>query len=161
MISGICTVLMADSRGIAEFSERVSPVELVERLSRATTAMVTAVEKNGGIVHQYVGGSLIAYWPPEKMPAAARDAIGAAVEIVVAFGVSVAVGISVADLAVSVVGAGSAGRSMLVGPAYQRAEETIRTSSGGRVAVDMETLRALPADIRVRFVPANGHAEFQ
>jgi class 3 adenylate cyclase len=157
----IGVVLMADSRNIADLSERFSPVELIERLNRVTTTMIAAVERNGGIVHQYVGGSLVAYWPPEKMPAAVGAAIGTADEVVAACGDSVAVSVSVADLAISGVGSGPARRPVLLGAAHHRAEATIRVSSAGTVAVDSETLRSLPADISDRFVPKDGYAELR
>ncbi len=157
----IGVVLMADSRSIADLGERVSPVELIERLSRVTGTMIAAVEQNGGIVHQYVGGSLVAYWPPEKMPAAVGAAIGAAAEIVAACGATASVSVSVADLAISDVGAGAARRSVLVGAAHHRAEATIRVSSAGTVAVDSETLRSLPVDIGDRFVAKEGYAELR
>lgn len=161
MISGIGAILMGDSRGLAEFSEHVGPVELIERLNRVTTTLIAAVEKNGGIVHLHVGGCFIAFWPPSMMPAAARDAIAAAAEVVAACEESVAVSVAVADLAFSEVGAGAARRPLLIGAAYQRAEATMRVASAGRVAVDSETLRSLPADIGIRFVAKDGYAELR
>ena len=160
MISGIGAILMADSRATAKLGERVSPLELIESVNRVTTVLISAVEKNGGIVHLHVGGSLIAFWPPSMMPAAARTAISAAAEAVAACGESIAVSVAVADLAFSEV-AGAARRPILVGAAYQRAEATIRAATAGRVAVDSDTLRSLPADISSRFVANDGHAELR
>lgn len=159
MNSGIGVILIGDSRGVAKQSERVSPAELIGTFSSVTTTLITAVEKCGGTVYQYVGGSFIAYWLPEKMPAAARDAISAAADTIAACGETVAVSVAIADFAIAEVGAGSAQRSTLVGPAYQRAEATIRVSASGRVAVDSETLRILPSDISDRFVVKEGYAE--
>ena len=65
--SGTSAILMADSRDVAQLSEHVSPADLVESLNRVTAALISAVEKNGGIVHVHIGGSLIAYWPPSTM----------------------------------------------------------------------------------------------
>jgi class 3 adenylate cyclase len=95
MNSGIGAILIGDSRGVAKLSERISPAELIEALNRVTTALMAVVERNSGTVHQYVGGSLIAYWPPEKMPAAARDPIAAAADAIVACGETVAVSVAV------------------------------------------------------------------
>lgn len=150
MISGISALLLADSR--PNLSARISPVELVEGLKRVTATLVDAVEKHGGIVHLHVGGSLVAYWPPEKMPSAARDAVAAATAAIAACGDSLAVSVAVADFAIADVGRDSAKRPLLVGPAYQRAEASLRLAGAGRVAVDAHTLEALPADISVRFV---------
>ena len=159
--SGTCAILMADSRSIAKLNERVSPVELLDRLNRDTTALIAAVEKHEGVVHLYVGGSLIAYWPPSKMREGARRAIAAASDAVKNCGDAIAVSVAIAELALSEVGPATAKRPLLVGPAFQRAEATLRKLSSGVVAVDAETLEALPADIKARFVVKDGHLELQ
>jgi class 3 adenylate cyclase len=157
--SGECAILMADSRGIAKLSERVSPEELVDRLNRDTTALIAAVEKHGGVVHLYVGGSVIAYWPPSKMRDGARRAIAAASGAIESCGDAIAVSVAIAELALSDVGPACAKRPLLVGPAYQRAEATLRSSSSGVVAVDAKTHEALPADIKARFVAKHDYWE--
>jgi hypothetical protein len=157
--SGIGPVLMADSRDIAKVSERVSPAELVEHLNRVTRELICAVETNEGIVHLHIGGSLIAYWPPSGMPAAARNAIVAASDAVSVCGASIAVSVAIAEFALAEVGPASGKRPLLVGAAYQRAEAALRLSPGGVVTVDSRTLDVLPADIQARFSRKDGHAE--
>ncbi len=159
--SGTGAILMADSRDIAKLSERLSPTALVESLNRVTAALISAVEKKGGIVHVHVGGSLIAYWPPSTMPAAAESAIGAALGAVAACGASIAVSVAIAEFALADVGPATAKRPLLVGAAYQRAEAALRVSRDGVVAVDFQTLDVLPADIQARFVRKEDHAELQ
>lgn len=159
--SGTGAVLMADSRDIAKLSERVSPFELVDSLNRVTAALISAVEMKEGIVHLHCGGSLIAYWPPSKMPAAARSAIGAASDAVAACGASIAVGVAIAEFALADVGPATGNRSMLVGAAYKRAEAALRVSPDGAVTVDSQTLDVLPADIQARFVRKDDHAELR
>lgn len=159
--SGVGAVLMADSRDVAELLERVSPVELVDSVNRVTTALISAVENHEGVVYQHIGGSLIAYWPPVMMPAAARSAISAASEAVAACGASIAVSVAIAEFAVADVGPATAKRPLLVGSAYQRAEAALRVSPAGIVTVDSQTLEVLPADVRARFVRKDDHAELR
>src|SRR5215510_9999196 len=110
MISGVGANLIADSRVTAKLSDRTSPLELIQRLRRITTILIEAVEKNGGIVHLHIGGSLIAYWAPERMAAAMRDSIAAAKCAVAACGESVAVSVAIADFTIADVGPQSAKR---------------------------------------------------
>jgi class 3 adenylate cyclase len=156
--SGTGAVMMADSRGITKVGKCVTPEELVDCLGSITTTLIRAVEKKDGIVRQYIGGSLIAYWPPSKMPAGLSNAIEAAAVAVAECGASIAVSVAVGEFALIGVGP-AAKRPLLVGAAYQRAEATLRAASTGTVSVDRQTLDALPADIKVQFVMKDGYAE--
>ena len=156
MISGISALLLADSR--PNLSASVSPIESVESLKRVTAALIDAVEKHGGIVHLHIGGCLVAYWPPENMPAAARDAIAAAAAAIAACGDSLVASVAVADFTIADVGPDSVKRPLLAGPAYKRAEASLRLATAGRVAVDAQTLDTLPADVSARFVKEGDHA---
>jgi class 3 adenylate cyclase len=155
--SGTGVVFMADSRSVAQLSERISPEEIIERLNRTTTALITAVEAHGGVVHQYIGGSLVAYWPPSKMPEAIGSAMAAGLDSVAECGAGIAVSVSVAGIAFSSV----APRPVLVGAAYSRAEATLRLASAGTIAVDAHTFDVLPSDLRSRVAIKKSHSELQ
>jgi class 3 adenylate cyclase len=155
--SGTGVVLMADSRGVAGLSDRVSPEGLIEHLNRTTLTLIAAVEKHGGIVHQYIGGSLVAYWPPSKMPEASASAMAAGLDVIAECGTEIVVSVAVAGLAFS----SAAGRPILVGAAYSRAEATLRHASVGSVAVDAHTLEVLPATLRERAATKESHAELR
>ena len=159
--SGTGVVLMADSRDIANFLEHASPTEIIDRLNRLTTRLISAVEKKEGIVYVHIGGCLIAYWPPSMMPAAARNAIDAASDGVAACGASITISVAIAEVALADVGPATAKRPLLVGAAYQRAEAALRISQAGVVTVDSQTLEVLPADLQARFVRKADYAELR
>ena len=155
--SGIGVVFMADTRGVTRLSESISPEEIVDHLNRSASTLIAAVEQRGGVVHQHVGGSVVAYWPPSEMPEAIGRAVAAGLDVIRKREVEVIASVAVAGLALS----SAAGRSLLIGPAYSRAEASLRLASVGCVAMDSDTLEALPAGLKDRITRKDSHAELR
>ena len=136
--------MLSDPRDVARQASVLSPVELCAELARISDAVLAAVQSRGGIVHQYVGGSVVACWTSSPQQAfeaalAALSDAGPSIGVAVAFG-------DVAEVAV-----GTSGRTVLVGTAYSRAEQVLRKVPTGAIGTDLATLPLLPPGLRERF----------
>ncbi|MDE1970365.1 MAG: adenylate/guanylate cyclase domain-containing protein [Patescibacteria group bacterium] len=56
------TVLFTDIRGFTTISEATSPQDLVQLLNRYFSAMTEVVLKNKGLLNQYIGDAIMAFW---------------------------------------------------------------------------------------------------
>jgi len=77
------TVLFCDIRNFTTFSEKHSPHEVVQLLNAFFTAVVPAIEAEGGTINQYIGDAvMVLFGAPQFQADHARRAVRAAVEIV-------------------------------------------------------------------------------
>lgn len=80
--TGIGTVLLADITTISRIAERMGPEGLIESLNRHLDHVVSVVEKHSGVILQYVGDAVLAFWhPSHTAPNHAQLAFDAAREI--------------------------------------------------------------------------------
>ncbi len=72
-------VLFSDLRGFTRYSSRLSPEALVDELNDYLSAMVEAIEAEGGVVDKYMGdGIMVVFGVPSGRPDDAARAIRAA-----------------------------------------------------------------------------------
>jgi adenylate cyclase len=77
------TVLFCDIRDFTPFSERHAPHEVVRLLNEFFTAVVPAIEAEGGTVNLYIGDAvMVIFGAPQAQPDHAVRAVRAALEVV-------------------------------------------------------------------------------
>ena len=76
------TILFCDMAGFTSFSERMTPVGLVNVMNRYLTMLSEPVRRNSGIIDKYIGDAIMAFWGPPFVAAEdeARLACFAAIE---------------------------------------------------------------------------------
>ncbi|SDC50779.1 adenylate cyclase [Sphingomonas sp. YR710] len=76
------TILFCDMAGFTSFSERMTPVGLVNVMNRYLTMLSDPVRRNSGIIDKYIGDAIMAFWGPPFVSAEdeARLACFAAIE---------------------------------------------------------------------------------
>ncbi len=76
------TVLFSDIRGFTDFSEKHTPMEVVQMLNEYFDIMVGIINRNGGVVDKFVGDAIMAVWgAPQKTEDDEMKAAKAAVEM--------------------------------------------------------------------------------
>jgi adenylate cyclase len=77
------SILFQDIRGFTKLSERLDPAATLALLNRFFTAVVAAVEAQGGVVKQFTGDGVMAlFGAPQALPDHAERAVRAALGIV-------------------------------------------------------------------------------
>jgi class 3 adenylate cyclase len=159
---GTACVMVSGLTIFGAVSERLSPVQAVQLISDCTDRQLRIIERHGGKVEQFVGGSVVAYWLPDVPHSLASHATAAAREIVGALPINLPVecrlkvGFSVAECARAVLGPTSSFRIQVVGRARSRAETAFRSLSFQHgIAVNPETFALLSASDRALFQPGS------
>ncbi len=81
----VVTVLFADLRGFTPLTASMEPRALVDLLNAWLTAMVEAIEAEGGVVNKFVGDAVVAIFnAPHEQPDHAERAVRAAVRMAAA-----------------------------------------------------------------------------
>jgi len=79
------TILFCDLRDFTSFSEKMAPTEVLALLNRYLDRMSGIIEQNGGVIDKFIGDAIMAlFGAPVAMPDAARRAVAAARDMVVA-----------------------------------------------------------------------------
>jgi adenylate cyclase len=77
------TVFFSDIRGFTDFSHGRSPLDVVRLLNHYFGIVVPIIERQGGIVNQYIGdGLMVIFGAPARQPDHAHRAIVAAVQVI-------------------------------------------------------------------------------
>jgi adenylate cyclase len=81
------TILMSDLRGFTALAERLEPAEVVSLLNHYLSAMVEAIQRNGGTIDEIIGDAiLVLFGAPVAMEDAAQRAVRCALEMQKAMG---------------------------------------------------------------------------
>lgn len=159
--TGFGVVLLCDVGSLSSSAQALHPVVLVEAMKQAMAIQAESVRRFGGAVDKHVGGSLIAYWPPEVMPrainaasAAARAMIGESSGGVLRLRASFAA----ADFTVDASGPVGARQVQIVGRAYERAEGMLASQTSNEIITDLQTFEMLSPAERTGFVVDAGYA---
>jgi len=117
----------------------------------------------GGIIDQFVGGCVVAYWPPKSMPQAVSAASAAAMALMkknqvgsVCFDMRVS--FCAADLAVAALGPAGRQSVQVVGRAYTRANSMQSQILGGGIITNAETFLMMSDDLKPVFEVREGFA---
>jgi class 3 adenylate cyclase len=159
--TGVGVVLISDQCAARLLGEPIGPVELIEVMKEVLSIQTEVAERFGASIDKYVGGGVVAYWPPRAMPGAVSSACSAAIALMTTKTVgrvqfSMRVSFCAADFAVA--GFGPVGRQRIqaVGKAYDRANAMQAKIPAGGIVTDEGTFQMLPASERVKFVSRDG-----
>src|SRR4051812_1327542 len=72
--TGVGVVLIGDQCAAQLVGEPLGAVELVEAMKEILSFQTETVERFGATIDKYVGGCVVAYWPPKAMPNAVSSA---------------------------------------------------------------------------------------
>ena len=61
--------LLSDIRGFSEFSERLTPGDLVAVLNEYLSQMSRQIRNEHGVIDKFIGDAIMAYWGPPFVPA--------------------------------------------------------------------------------------------
>ncbi len=160
---GLGVVLISDLCNVHLLAERLTPIELVKLTNRTLEMQTKIIRRHGGIIDKYIGGCVVAYWPPKLMPGAVSAASLAAVELshqskLRRISFNVRVSFAAAEFMVAAFGPAGRQRFQAVGRAYERADTMLKRLREGGVMTDAETLGMLDADQRTSFEISDGYA---
>ena len=144
---GVSCVLLSDVASIALLAERLPPARLIDALRDILEIQQQAILRHGGIVEQFVGNSVIAYWRPAEPRLLAATAFAVAQEIVTTkietaeLDGQLKASFSVNECAGAFFGHNTVFRFQVIGRARTRAERVMNESLRAQpsVAVDAET----------------------
>ena len=161
--TGVGVVLISDLCAARLLDAPLSPADLVEAMKEVLSFQTETIRRFGGVIDKYVGGCVVAYWPPKMMPEAVSAANSAALALVKKKGagrVNFEMRVSFSAAAFSVAAFGPAGRQriQLIGRAFERANSMQGKLPSGGILTDAETLLSLPESERVNFVMNDGYA---
>lgn len=163
--TGLGVVLVSDLCSVSLKAETLGPTELIHAISESLTFQTDTIRHCGGIIDKYVGGAVIAYWPPHLMPGAVVSAKLAACALMTKQGIGktdlnfdLVVSFSASEFSVAMFGPPTAFRIQAVGRALSRAQTMLKRLRTRGVITDEETLAMLPPKHRAAFVLQDGHA---
>ena len=158
---GVGCVLLSDIASIALLAGMLPPARLIKTLGEILEFQQQAILRHGGIVEQFVGNSVIAYWRPADPKQLAAKAFVAAQEILTTkietaeLNGQLKVSFSVNECAGAFFGHDTFFRFQVIGRARGRAERVMNESLRARssAAVDAETFALFERATGDRFHP--------
>ena len=147
-------ILFSDIRGFTQFSEKLTPYDVVFILNRYFNRMVKAVESNHGTVDNYIGDGMVAIFGLHDEPDPAQHAVRSALEMCAEMDdmkpylktmygkdFDIGVGIHWGEAVVGDIGAGKSKRLTAIGDAMNFASrvESANKQFQSRVLISEET----------------------
>jgi class 3 adenylate cyclase len=158
--SGIGVYLTSEVHSARSSRGRISPVALVDALAGILEYQSAIIESHGGIIEQFVGDCVVAYWEPGDPTPTANSAYEAAKKIlrgksdIAGVEFRLRVNFSLADMAGAFFGPASGRRFQVIGKARDRANGLPRFSPGADcIFTDAETMAQLPDPARAELTP--------
>lgn len=161
-------ILFADIRGFTPFAERLLPYDVVHVLNRYYFEVGRAITAHGGRIDNYMGDGLLAVFGLNDAKDAARQAVGAALEMVAAverlkpyvemvYGRSFEVGIGVhfGEVIVGAVGAPGMKRVTVIGDDVNLASRI--ESATKRIGARLLISEAAMEELRGEIIPGPAH----
>ncbi len=154
----VVTILMADIRGFTELAEKLPPQQVTHILNRHFSRVIPVIEKYEGIIVDFVGDSVLAFFNGLDRSVAERalDAVKCGSEILAAVEqtseenqrlglphLSVGIGIHTGEVVVGNIGSESRAKYGIVGSAVNETHRIQSCADGGTILVSEETRRAI------------------
>lgn len=156
--SGVGVYLISEVHSVRSASGHLAPQGLIDALASILSYQLAIIEANGGIVEQFVGDCVIAYWVPaesQTMLASVREAARRIVREKVKIPdleFSLRVSFCASEMAGAYFGPESGRRFQIVGRARDRANALPRLSPGADCTfTDADTVAVMPDDARAEF----------
>jgi class 3 adenylate cyclase len=148
----------SDVHSVAPRKGNLSPIGLIEVLAAILDYQKTIVQEQGGLIEQFVGGCVIAYWPPSSGAAMVEAAFETGARLVrekvevAELDYCIRVKFVASELAGAFFGSKTTFRYQVVGKARDRANELPNLSDGKDcVLTNQDTLGKLPLPVQNRF----------
>ena len=161
------TILMADLRGFTHMCEKVSPEDVISMLNRHFSKMITVIEKFEGIIVDFYGDSVLAFFQgavgnDNDVPARALDAVRCALEMQHELRtlfenelsqdtnkLSMGIGIHTGDVIVGNIGSSTRAKYGIVGSAVNETDRIQSCAQGGAVMISEKTYDILSNTLNV------------
>ncbi|MEJ2716566.1 MAG: adenylate/guanylate cyclase domain-containing protein [Deltaproteobacteria bacterium] len=154
----VATILMADLRGFSQAAEKLRPEQVTKLLNRHFSAAINVIEKYEGIVVDFYGDSVLAFFNglESDAPARAADAVNCALEmqrecakaaqqnlIEGLPSLAMGVGIHTGEVVVGNIGSERRAKYGIVGSAVNETDRIQAHSRGGSVIISGQTYELL------------------
>ncbi|MFC1835241.1 adenylate/guanylate cyclase domain-containing protein [Thermodesulfobacteriota bacterium] len=154
----VVTILMADIRGFTEMAEKLPPQKVTRMLNRYFSRVIPVIEKYEGIIVDFVGDSVLAFFNglDREVSDRAYDAAKCAAEILAAVDqtseenlglglpqISVGIGIHTGEVVVGNIGSETRAKYGIVGSAVNETQRIQSHANGGTILISEGTRRAI------------------
>jgi adenylate cyclase len=161
------TILMADLRGFTQVCEKLTPEDVISMLNRHFSKMIAVIEKFQGIIVDFYGDSVLAFFQgavsnDNDIPARALDAVRCALEMQQELGalfknalgqdfnkLSMGIGIHTGDVIVGNIGSNTRAKYGIVGSAVNETDRIQSHAQGGAVMISEKTYEILSNAVNV------------
>jgi class 3 adenylate cyclase len=158
-------ILMTDIRGFTPMTEKMSPEVTIDVLNRYFSAIIPLVQKHVGIIVDFVGDGLLAFFEPADVPleAAARRCVQCAFEMQAAMdrlnrqmderglpAIEMGVGVNCGPVVVGNIGSETRKKYGIVGASVNITQRIQGQSAAGEVVVAGSVYDMIQADITVK-----------
>jgi len=155
-------LLFADIRGFTKMAESLPPYDIVHILNRYFIQMGKVISQNAGVINNYMGDGLMALFGLKGDKDAARCAVQAALEMLVAveelqvyfqsayrMGLAIGIGVHVGDVVIGRVGAEDSKKLTAIGDAVNFASriEAANKDAGTSLLISEATHAAVQASV--------------
>ena len=154
----VVTILMADLRGFSQAAEKLRPEQVTKLLNRHFSAAINVIEKYEGIVVDFYGDSVLAFFNgiDSDIPARAADAVNCALEMqrecakaaqqnliegLPSF--AMGVGIHTGEVVVGNIGSETRAKYGIVGSAVNETDRIQAHAQGGSIMISGQTYELL------------------
>ncbi|GEM_PF-211071 len=154
----VVTILMADIRRFTEMAEKLPPQQVTRILNRYFSRVIPVIEKYDGIIVDFVGDSVLAFFNglEKEVSERAYDAAKCAAEILAAVeetseenlklglpDFTVGLGIHTGEVVVGNIGSETRAKYGIVGSAVNETQRIQSHADGGSILISEDTRRAL------------------
>ncbi len=150
----IVTILMADLRGFTPIADKLAAGEVITLLNRYLAAMIPIIERNRGIIVDFYGDGILAFFDgtEQDVPRRAAEAVACAVEMQQELRrlstensslglpeLAMGIGIHTGKVVVGNVGSETRAKYGIVGSSVNFTQRVQSIAAGGKIVVSAET----------------------
>jgi class 3 adenylate cyclase len=153
---------VTDVHSVRSLNEHLSPAKLVQALAAILDYQTSIIQDQGGMIEQFAGGCVIAYWPPSSGLGLVDAACGAATRLMAEkvkvpdFEYCVRVKFVASELTGATFGAAASFRYQVVGKARERTNALPNLFTGkDSVVTNADTFGKMSSAIRSQFVESD------
>jgi class 3 adenylate cyclase len=160
----VVTIMMSDLRGFTQIAEKLTSEQVIRLLNRYLARMIAVIEKHRGIIVDFYGDSVLAFFDglEEDVIGRATDAVKAAVEMQRELRmvsrenqeeglppIKMGIGIHTGEVVVGNIGSETRAKYGIVGSAVNETDRIQATAQGDSIIISEETYEALSGRVVV------------
>jgi class 3 adenylate cyclase len=160
----VVTIMMSDLRGFTQMAEKIESEQVIKILNRYLARMIAVIEKHRGIIVDFYGDSVLAFFDglEEDVIGRAADAVKAAVEMQRELQmvskqnqeeglppIKMGIGIHTGEVVVGNIGSETRAKYGIVGSAVNETDRIQATAQGNSIMISEETYEALSGRVVV------------